>query len=74
MSEGDPLGPQLIYLTSDMAAKMLAGLIATTEKEWTPQEAAAVAVEMAIAVANEVRLYRLVDNKAVKLTERGQDA
>lgn len=70
-----PLNNEFMSLASDMAAKMLGGLIAVTPGEMTPQSAASIAVEMAMAVANEVRLYRLVDGKAVKITtEQGKDA
>lgn len=62
-----PLGPEFLALVSDMSARILAGTIATAQIEFTTQRAAELAVEMAVAVANEARLYRLVDNKAVKV-------
>lgn len=61
-----PLGSELMTLVSSMAATISQGLMATTGEVWTTNSAAACAVEMAIAIANEVREYRIVNNRAVK--------
>lgn len=64
---GYPLGPEHVALAADMSARILAGVVAATPAEYTPQQAAVMAVEMAMHVFNEVRKYRLVDNKVVKV-------
>lgn len=71
-SPGYPLGPEFMAAITFNASQMLGGLIAATPVDWTPVMAAKVAVEMAVAVANEVRMYRIVDNKAVRM-EQGSD-
>jgi hypothetical protein len=61
-----PLGPETIRLASEMSARMLQGLIAVTPGEITTVWAAKVAVEMTFHVVNEIREYKLIDNKIVK--------
>lgn len=64
---GAPLGSDTIQLVSGMAATILAGSIAMARADLEPEDAAVLAVRMSIAVANEVRQYRIVDGKAVRM-------
>lgn len=68
---GYSLGPELLVQTQDMAARIAQGLIAMhcnmSKDDVSLERAASLAVEMAMHIANEVRLYRLVDNRAVKI-------
>lgn len=62
-----PLGADFMALTSQMAAIMLQNLIASSAAEISTQQAAEIAVELAMKIANEVREYRIVENRVVKL-------
>lgn len=64
-----PLGPEFLARAEAMASHMLGGLIAVSPVQFTAESAAEAAVAMAMAVANEVRKYRLVDGRAVKNEE-----
>jgi hypothetical protein len=55
-----PLGPELTVQLRHMSATILAGLAPAGEQP-------AGAVALAVALVNELQLYRLVDNRIVKL-------
>ncbi len=61
-----PLGTETIVRLEAMAATILAGSIAMARADLGPAAASALAVELAVGVANELRLYRIVDGIAVK--------
>jgi hypothetical protein len=61
-----PLSAEFISLVSGMAATILAGTVAMARADLTPDEAAKLAVELSVRVANEIREYRLVGGRAVR--------
>ena len=64
-----PLSPDFISRAEQMAAIMLQNLISTCGVDLSMEQAAEIAVRLAMNVANEVRRYRLVDNKVVRVAD-----
>ena len=72
MSDEEPvahsLGPELLYRMEHMTALLAQNVVAQTmaATELTVEQVAALAAELAAAIANEVRRYKVVDNKMMK--------
>jgi len=65
-----PLSTEQLYQAAQMAAQMLPGLVHEAAPETlSPAGAAALSVETAMHILNEVRRYRLQDGVAVKPEE-----
>jgi hypothetical protein len=66
MSEEYSLGTEQIYRAEDIAARVYPAILLQVTETLTTEQSAALAVEVAVAICNEVREYRLKDGKAVR--------
>ncbi|TAL03708.1 MAG: hypothetical protein EPO08_03455 [Rhodospirillaceae bacterium] len=66
---GAPISAETIQLLSGMAATILAGSVALARADLDAETAAALAVQMSVAVANEIREHRIIGGR-IKRMER----
>lgn len=70
---GAMLGAETLGHLQYMAATILAGSIALARADLDAEDAAKLAARMAVVVVNELREYRIVNNKAVRVAAEGAD-
>ena len=61
-----PLADYQLYHADELAARIVGTIMLTTGETLDAKQFAAMSVEVAFAIINEVREYRLKDNKAVR--------